>query len=89
MFERTMGRSGIKVSALGMGCWAIGGPWWWSDGRTIAWIRALSERAIPIPGFKTVAQVEENARAMGFGPLSLGQMEEVERIMEKGVAVDG
>jgi aryl-alcohol dehydrogenase-like predicted oxidoreductase len=26
MFTRTLGRSGIEVSALGMGCWAIGGP---------------------------------------------------------------
>ena len=25
---RTLGRSGIQVSALGMGCWAIGGPFW-------------------------------------------------------------
>jgi predicted aldo/keto reductase-like oxidoreductase len=25
---RTLGRSGIEVSALGMGCWAIGGPYW-------------------------------------------------------------
>ncbi len=24
---RALGRSGIVVSALGMGCWAIGGPW--------------------------------------------------------------
>ena len=24
---RTLGRSGIEVSGLGMGCWAIGGPW--------------------------------------------------------------
>ena len=27
-FERKLGRSGIAVSALGMGCWAIGGPFW-------------------------------------------------------------
>ncbi len=27
-FKRTLGRSGIEVSALGMGCWAIGGPFW-------------------------------------------------------------
>src|SRR5450759_4585037 len=26
--KRTLGRSGIEVSALGMGCWAIGGPYW-------------------------------------------------------------
>ena len=26
-FTRTLGRSGIEVSALGLGCWAIGGPW--------------------------------------------------------------
>jgi len=25
--KRTLGRSGIEVSAVGMGCWAIGGPW--------------------------------------------------------------
>ncbi|MBI5301200.1 MAG: aldo/keto reductase [Chloroflexi bacterium] len=25
--KRTLGSSGIQVSALGMGCWAIGGPW--------------------------------------------------------------
>src|SRR4051812_45840573 len=26
-FSRGLGRSGIEVSALGFGCWAIGGPW--------------------------------------------------------------
>jgi aryl-alcohol dehydrogenase-like predicted oxidoreductase len=26
--RRVLGRSGIEVSALGMGCWAIGGPFW-------------------------------------------------------------
>ena len=28
---RTLGRSGIKISALGLGCWAIGGPWTFND----------------------------------------------------------
>ena len=28
---RVLGRSGIEVSALGMGCWAIGGPWFAGD----------------------------------------------------------
>ena len=26
--KRNLGRSGIEISALGMGCWAIGGPFW-------------------------------------------------------------
>ena len=29
--QRTLGKSGIEVSALGMGCWAIGGPWTWHN----------------------------------------------------------
>lgn len=28
---RQLGRSGIQVSALGLGCWAIGGPFWSGD----------------------------------------------------------
>jgi len=28
MLTRTLGRSGLEVSGLGMGCWAIGGPYW-------------------------------------------------------------
>jgi aryl-alcohol dehydrogenase-like predicted oxidoreductase len=27
MEPRTLGSSGVQVSAMGMGCWAIGGPW--------------------------------------------------------------
>jgi len=41
-----------------------------SEGRSLAqgalaWIWARSDRTIPIPGFKTVAQVEDNAGAQG------------------------
>jgi aryl-alcohol dehydrogenase-like predicted oxidoreductase len=34
---RTLGRSNIAVSALGMGCWAIGGPFASKDGVPLGW----------------------------------------------------
>ena len=34
---RKLGRSGIEVSAIGMGCWAIGGPLWGDDGQPFGW----------------------------------------------------
>jgi aryl-alcohol dehydrogenase-like predicted oxidoreductase len=57
-----------------------------SNGRSLvqgalAWIWGRSEKTIPIPGFKTVAQVEENARAMELGPLSPDQMQEIDRLL--------
>ncbi|WP_433166985.1 aldo/keto reductase [Kribbella sp. CA-247076] len=68
-------------------------PEWWekvsairdvleSDGRTLAqgalaWLWARSPRTVPIPGFRTVAQAEENARAIEFGPLRDDQMAEI------------
>ena len=30
-FTRVLGRSGIEISAMGLGCWAIGGPFWRGD----------------------------------------------------------
>ena len=36
MFTRYLGRSGIAVSAMGLGCWAIGGPIW-RDGEPRGW----------------------------------------------------
>jgi len=29
--KRQLGRSGLEVSAMGFGCWAIGGPWTFND----------------------------------------------------------
>lgn len=37
MMKRTLGRSGLQVSAMGLGCWAIGGPFAWVDGRQVGW----------------------------------------------------
>ena len=56
------------------------------NGRTVAqgslaWIWARSPLAIPCPGFKNLAQLEENVRAREFGPLSEGEMREIERLM--------
>ena len=34
---RTLGRSGIEVSAMGLGCWAIGGGVVWEDGTEFGW----------------------------------------------------
>jgi aryl-alcohol dehydrogenase-like predicted oxidoreductase len=47
----------------------------------LAWIWARSEKTIPIPGFKTVAQVEENATAMQLGPLTPDQMKEIDSLL--------
>jgi aryl-alcohol dehydrogenase-like predicted oxidoreductase len=57
-----------------------------SGGRTLsqgalAWIWARSPKTVPIPGFKTVVQVEENCKAMGFGPLNPDQMAEINHIL--------
>jgi len=37
MLTRKLGKSGIEVSALGMGCWAIGGPWTWQNPGQDSW----------------------------------------------------
>jgi aryl-alcohol dehydrogenase-like predicted oxidoreductase len=57
-----------------------------SDGRTLAqgalaWLWARSPQTIPIPGFRTVAQVEENCAALGLGPLSAQQVAEIDTLL--------
>jgi aryl-alcohol dehydrogenase-like predicted oxidoreductase len=61
------------------------------DGRTLAqgalgWIWSRSDKTVPIPGFKTVAQVTENAQAMEFGPLSEAQMQQIDEILGRSAA---
>jgi aryl-alcohol dehydrogenase-like predicted oxidoreductase len=38
---------------------------------------------VPIPGFKSIKQVTENAGAMQFGPLTEVQVKEMQRIVGK------
>ena len=59
-----------------------------SNGRTmaqgaLAYIWALDERMVPIPGFKSVKQVTENTGAMQFGPLTESQVKDVQAIVGK------
>jgi aryl-alcohol dehydrogenase-like predicted oxidoreductase len=51
---------------------------------SLAYIWALDERMVPIPGFKTVQQVEENAGALELGPLSKEQMHQINEILGRG-----
>lgn len=59
-----------------------------SEGRTVAqgalaWNWGRTPQTIPIPGFRTVKQVEENARAMEFGPLTPEQMSQINIILKR------
>jgi aryl-alcohol dehydrogenase-like predicted oxidoreductase len=59
-----------------------------SEGRTVAqgalaWLWARTPQTIPIPGFRTVEQVEENAGAMAFHPLTMEQMHQIESILDR------
>jgi aryl-alcohol dehydrogenase-like predicted oxidoreductase len=57
-----------------------------AGGRTLAqgalgWLWARSPHTVPIPGFKTVAQVEENAGALAHGPLTAAQVAEIDSLV--------
>jgi aryl-alcohol dehydrogenase-like predicted oxidoreductase len=47
----------------------------------IGWLWARSGRTIPIPGFRTVKQVEENAAALNLGALGTDQMSQIAKIL--------
>ncbi len=59
-----------------------------SGGRTLAqgalaWLWARSENCIPIPGFRTVAQVDENCGALQYGPLTADQLRQIDTLLDR------
>lgn len=57
-----------------------------SGGRTlaqgaVAWLWARSGHTIPIPGYRNVAQVEENCGALQFGALDADQMRQIDAVL--------
>ena len=59
-----------------------------SGGRTpaqgaLSWLWAKSDRNVPIPGARTVAQIENLAGALAFGPLPADIMDEIERMLAR------
>jgi aryl-alcohol dehydrogenase-like predicted oxidoreductase len=49
----------------------------------LAWIWGRSEMTVPIPGFKYVQQVTENAGAMEHGPLTQDQIREIDSLLAR------
>jgi len=43
----------------------------------LGYLMATSKTTVPIPGAKTVAQIEENARILEFGPLSKDLVDQI------------
>jgi aryl-alcohol dehydrogenase-like predicted oxidoreductase len=59
-----------------------------TDGRTlaqgaIAWLWGRSDRTLPIPGFRTVAQVMDLAGALQKGALSPATMADIETVIAR------
>ncbi|NUK05597.1 aldo/keto reductase [Streptomyces lunaelactis] len=59
-----------------------------TDGRTLtqgalAWLWARSPHTVPIPGFRSVAQAEENAGALDHGPLRPEQLAEIDKVLSR------
>lgn len=59
-----------------------------SNGRTLAqgalaWIWARSPKTVPIPGFRSVTQAEQNAGAMEKGPLTAEQLTEIDSLLQR------
>ena len=49
----------------------------------LAWVWSRNERTIPIPGFKTLTQVQENIQAMDYRLLTEEQMKKIDEVFER------
>ncbi len=49
----------------------------------LSWVMAKGQHTIPLPGARTVAQVEENAKTLEFGPLPADVMTQIEAIIPR------
>jgi aryl-alcohol dehydrogenase-like predicted oxidoreductase len=67
MFKRRMGRSNLEVSAMGLGCWAIGGPWYWQDGDPTGWSRVDDAESIRAIHFALDAGINFFDTAANYG----------------------
>jgi aryl-alcohol dehydrogenase-like predicted oxidoreductase len=60
-----------------------------TDGRSLVqgalgWLWGKSDRNIPVPGARTVAQIEEIAGALSFGPLAPSVISQIDELMGEG-----
>ena len=94
--RRTLGCSGIEVSALGVGCWAIGGPWT-MDGRQAGWgtvdddesVRALQAAvAHGVSFFDTAANYGAGRSERVLGRAVAGRRDDVVLATKFGYGVD-
>lgn len=75
------GEQAKRLAALGAICEVLTAQKRTPAQGSLGWLWARSKSMIPIPGFKNVAQVEENAAAMSFGPLSPDQIAEISELL--------
>ena len=94
--RRTLGRSGIEVSALGVGCWAVGGPWT-MGGAQAGWgevdddesVRALqTAMAHGVTFFDTAANYGAGRSERVLGRAVAGRRDDVVLATKFGYGVD-
>lgn len=95
-FTRVLGRSGIEVSALGLGCWAIAGPWefngtpgGWSQVDDAESLRALRRaHELGVTFFDTAANYGAGHSERLLGQAFRGRRDEVVIATKFGYQVD-